>query len=72
MTDQRKQINYTVACVNEFAARHKLTPKAAFQFLYDYGAISFLKENYEIEHTLPLDDTLDAMLIICQNNGGCL
>lgn len=72
MTEQRKQINYTVACVNEFASRHNLTQKDAFEFLFDYGAISFLKEHYEIEHTLSLDDALDDMLTICKNNGGVL
>lgn len=72
MSEQRKQINYAIACVIEFANKHQLTVKEAFQFLFEYKAIDFLKENYDIEHTLSLDDALDDMLLVCQNNGGSL
>ncbi len=64
--------DYTVTCVSEFAARHGMTQKEAFRFLYKYGAIAFVKENYEIEHTLSYDDVMDDMLTICQQNGGTL
>ena len=42
MTETRKRINYTVACVSEFAKRYGISPKEAFQFLYEYKAIEFL------------------------------
>lgn len=70
MSEERKQINYAVACVSEFARKHNLTMKEAFRFLFEYKAITFLKENYDIEHTLSLDDALDDMLMICERNGG--
>jgi hypothetical protein len=54
MTETRKRINYTVACVSEFADRYGITPKEALEFLYEYKAIEFLKEHYDIEHTLRL------------------
>jgi hypothetical protein len=72
MTELRKEINYAVACVSEFADRHNMSQQDAFQYLYKYKAIAFLKENYEIEHTLSLDDALDDLFIICRNNGGTL
>ncbi len=72
MSEQRKRINYTVACVSEFARKHGLGLKVAFNFLFQHGAIGFLKENYDIEHTLPLNDVLDDMLMICERNGGML
>ncbi|MBD5538276.1 MAG: DUF3791 domain-containing protein [Lachnospiraceae bacterium] len=72
MSEERKQINYAVACVSEFAHRHNLTMKEAFRFLFEYRAIEFLKENYDIEHTLSLDDALDDMRRICEKNGGIL
>lgn len=72
MSKERKQINYTVACVSEFAHEHNMSVKEAFQFLFDYKAIDFLKENYDIEHTLSLDDALSDMLMICEKNGGVL
>lgn len=72
MCEERKQINYTVVCVNEFARKHNLKMKEAFQFLFQHKAIEFLKENYDIEHTLSLDDALDDMLAVCRKNGGTL
>ncbi len=72
MGEERKQIDYTVVCVNEFARRHNLKLKEAFEFLFQHKAIAFLKENYDIEHTLSLDDALDDMLAICRRNGGML
>lgn len=42
MTETRKRINYTVACVSEFAKRYGISSKEAFQFLYEYKAIEFL------------------------------
>ena len=68
----RKQINYTVVCVNEFARRKARHPRIAFLYLYNYKGIDFLKENYDIEHTLSLDDAIEDLDIICRNNGGML
>lgn len=70
MTETRKRINYTVACVSEFAKRYGISPKEAFRFLYEYKAIEFLKEHYDIEHTLSFDDAVEDMMIVCRNNGG--
>lgn len=64
MSEERKQINYAVACVNEFAHKHNLTIKEAFGFLFEYKAIEFLKENYDIEHTLSIEDALDDMTVL--------
>lgn len=72
MSEERKQINYAVACVSEFARKHNLTIKEAFRFLFEHRAMEFLKENYDVEHTLSLEDALDDMMMICQKNGGTL
>ena len=72
MSEERKRINYAVACVGEFARKHNLTMKEAFQFLFEYEAIAFIKVNYDFEHTLSFVDALDDMLIICEKNGGTL
>lgn len=70
MSELKKKINYTVACVNEFADRYQLSSKEAFGYLYDHKGIEFLKENYDIEHTLSFDDAVDDLTLICRNNGG--
>ncbi len=70
MNELKKRINYTVACINEFARRYEITEKEAFNYLYLHGGIEFLKEHYEIEHTLSFDDAVDDLTIICQQKGG--
>lgn len=72
MSEERGKTNYTVACVSEFAKKYGLNLTESFQFLFQYKAIEFLKENYDIEHTLSLDDALEDMMTICQKNGGTL
>lgn len=68
----QKQINYLVACVSEFAHEFSMNTKDAFRYLYDYKAIAFLKENYDIEHTLSFYDVIEDMTTICRKNGGSL
>lgn len=70
--EKRKQINYTVVCVNEFARKKAITSKVAFLYLYQHKGIEFLQENYDIEHTLSLEDAIEDMEIICEKNGGSL
>ena len=65
-------INYMVVCINEFASRFNLSSKEAFDYLNKYNGISFLMDNYEIEHTLSFDDAIDDMILICVKNGGYL
>ena len=67
-----RKIYFSIACVSEFAKRHDLLEKEAFAFLERYGAMQFLKEFYEVEHTLSFDDAVDDMERICMNNGGNL
>jgi hypothetical protein len=61
-----------VVCVNEFAERFLMNYKDAFNYLRKYDAIRFLNENYEIEHTLSIEDAIDDITIIARNNGGSL
>jgi hypothetical protein len=61
-----------VAFVNEFADRYKINGRDAFNYLNKHKAINFLIDNYEIEHTLSIEDTIDDITIIAKNNGGTL
>ena len=72
MSEQKKMINFTVACVNEFAQKHNLSTKEAFQYLFQFKGIEFIKENYEAEHLLPLDAVVEDLVILCKRNGGML
>lgn len=72
MNEQKKIINFSVACVNEFAQKHNLNARDAFQYLSKFNGIRFLKENYEAEHTLSFDTIMEDIEILCKRNGGML
>lgn len=63
-------IRYTVACVNEFAANKGLSEKQAFDYLRSHGAMDFLVEFYDVEHTLSFDDAVNDLTLVCLQNGG--
>ena len=51
MSEQKRKIGFTVACVNEFANRHRLSSKEAFQYLFQFKGIAFIKEKYSLQGT---------------------
>jgi len=63
-SEELKKINYIVVCVNEFADTTGLSVQEAFRYLYNHKGITFLKEHYEIEHTLSLENAIDDLKII--------
>ena len=72
MSEKKKKIGFTVACVNEFANKHNLSAKEAFQYLFQFKGIAFIKENYDVEHTLDFETILEDLEILCKKNGGTL
>ena len=39
---------------------------------FQFKGIAFIKENYDVEHTLDFDTILDDLEILCKKNGGTL
>ena len=72
MSEQKRKIGFTVACVNEFANKNNLSAKEAFQYLFQFKGIAFIKENYDVEHTLDFETILEDLEILCKKNGGTL
>lgn len=72
MSEQKKMINFTVVCVNEFAQQHSLSIQEAFRYLFQFKGIAFIKENYEVEHMLDFGTILEDLGILCRKNGGML
>ncbi|MEG2918428.1 MAG: DUF3791 domain-containing protein [Clostridium sp.] len=70
--EEQNMIDYIVVCVNEFADKLGVNYKDAFNYLNRYKAIRFMKENYEVEHTLSIEDAIDDMMMVARNNGGSL
>ena len=67
---ERNLIDYIVSCINEFAKQCKISSKEAYIYLKNFKGIEFLKENYEAEHTVGLDDAIEDLKQVCTNNGG--
>ena len=72
MPHKRSQINWTVAAVDHFAHRYGMSPASAFVFLDEHGGIAFLKEFYDVEHTLSFDNVAEDLLAVCRQSGGDL
>ncbi len=66
----RNRIDYTVICIGEFADRFDMHPQQAYQYLKKYGGIDFLRDSYEAEHLLSIEDAVDDLAILCRRNGG--
>ncbi len=65
-------LNYIVVCISEFASRYEMHTRDAYIYLSRNKGIEFLKEFYDVEHTLSFDDVIDDLTVICRKNGGMI
>ena len=72
MSEKKKKIGFTVACVNEFAQYYNLSIQEAFRYLFQFKGIAFIKENYEVEHTLDFGTIIEDLGMLCRKNEGVL
>lgn len=63
-------LDYIVVCISEFACKYEITIRDAYLYLSRNKGIEFLKEFYDVEHTLSFDEVLDDLTAICRKNGG--
>lgn len=63
-------IDYIVVCISEFANRYKMDMRDSYIYLSRNKGLEFLKEFYDVEHTLSFEDVLDDLTVICRKNGG--
>ena len=63
-------LDYIVICISEFASRYEMHVIDAYVYLSHNKGIEFLKDFYDVEHTLSFDDVLDDLATICRKNGG--
>lgn len=68
----RNLLDYMVICISEFAEQKQIGTKEAYMYLSEYKGLEFLKEFYDVEHTLSFDDTIADLTKICMNNGGAI
>lgn len=63
-------LDYIVVCISEFAERFGMHMEDAYKYLSLHKGIEFLKEFYDVEHTLSFDDAIEDVAAICRKNGG--
>lgn len=66
------EIPFFTACVRAFAQRFEMNRQSAFRFLHDHKALAFLIEFYDVEHLQSMDETIDDLLVVCEQNGGVI
>ena len=63
-------IAYIIAAISEFAKSHHLSVREASNYLIRFKGIDFLTENYDAEHLLSFDDSVQDLTQVCLNKGG--
>lgn len=71
ITDTNR-LNFTIALIDEFAARYSLGVKQAFNYLNRFEGMQFLCHHYDTLHTLSFDEAIDDLIDVCKRNGGQL
>lgn len=64
------RIEFTVLCISDFSALHKLSQKSAYLYLKKFGGISYLKDCYDAAHLQSIEDTIQDLTYLCKRNGG--
>ena len=67
---EEKILDYIVICIDEFAKQKNISRKETYSYLKEYKGLDFLKECYEAEHTLSLNDAVEDLTMVCKRNGG--
>ena len=44
----------------------------AFNYLRRFKGLDFLKKHYDVMHTQSFEDTIEALTLVCNRNGGGL
>lgn len=69
-SDTSKKLGYIVAVISEFAKLYSISTSEAANYLVTFKGIDFLTNNYEAEHLLSIEDSVDDVTQVCINNGG--
>lgn len=64
------EIEFAVACVNEFAKKHGMTNADALRYLDLHKGVDYIVEGYEMVRCQPMDLTLEDLSNVCRRNGG--
>jgi hypothetical protein len=72
MDKNKKLAEFMIMSVDKFAKDKRISVKDAFKYLNERKGLDYLQEFYDIEHTLSPADTVEALTVVCGQNGGDL
>lgn len=64
------EVEFAVACINEFALKHSMANADALRYLDSYKGLDYVIDGYALARCQPLELTLEDMRDICRRNGG--
>lgn len=64
------EIPFINMVIRTFATRFDMTRHAAYAYLQKYQGLAFLIEYYDVEHLQDVEETVDDLIIKCQQQGG--
>ncbi len=68
----RDKVEYIIIFVQEFARRHSLTMRQAYNYLRRFKGIDFLDNHYGVAHTQSFGNMVDDITEYCHRQGGAL
>ena len=67
-----KKLEYFMVFVRMFVEHFGLNEKQAFNYLDRHKGLAFVRDYYEVMHTLDFDYAIQDVQEVCQTNGGRL
>ena len=68
----RDKVEYLVLLIAEFAVRCKVTEAQSYRYLNQYGALALCDKQYDIMHTLSVEENVETLQSYCRRKGGTL
>ena len=66
------EIPYINLIIRTFASRFEMSRQAAYDYLQKHKGLAFLIEFYDVEHLQDPEETVDDLIIKCNQVGGQL
>ena len=68
--NDRFRIPYINMIIRAFGEHFQLSVQQACSYLYRCKGIHYLVDHYDVEHTLPVEDTIEALASVCRRGCG--
>lgn len=66
----QKQLDYLMIFIKMFADSADISEKQAFNYLDRHKGIEFVRDHYDVIHTLDFDYAIEDIRKVCRANGG--